>query len=212
MTGLALFLTTIVDTATGALDLFHVLCIFNLLSLAGIAILAKGKYPGRDRRIWVITALQLLVYCAVLAYIVLVLAKAPSFGPNNACNSQVVYVLMFANVHITSPAVRWTFAAILAIALVGGLVSLLSMTRLFFNPRIPQVTGSVDDEDPLRSFFGLMGSIFGSSYFIVMLELTIKRNNLGPGSGTWTFGQVLAMSLLLGPIVELGSLLLGKGD
>jgi len=45
-----------------------------------------------------------------------------------------------------------------------------------------------------------------------MLELMIKRNNLGPGAGLWTFGQVLAMVLLIGPLIELLALLLGKVD
>jgi len=46
VTGLALFLTTIVATARGSLALFHALCVFHLLGIVGISIRPKGRYPA----------------------------------------------------------------------------------------------------------------------------------------------------------------------
>lgn len=45
---------------------------------------------------------------------------------------------------------------------------------------------------------------------MVMLELMIRRNELLPSIADWTFGQVLAMMMLIGPLTESASLLLGK--
>jgi hypothetical protein len=45
----------------------------------------------------------------------------------------------------------------------------------------------------------LLGHLGARVYIVVMLELIIKRNELLPGIPEWTFGQGLAISILLGP-------------
>ncbi|KAL4860772.1 hypothetical protein BDV12DRAFT_204700 [Aspergillus spectabilis] len=57
----------------------------------------------------------------------------------------------------------------------------------------------------------LLGHLGARVYIVVMLELIIKRNELLPGITEWTFGQVLAISMLIGPVIELLSLILGMG-
>lgn len=49
-------------------------------------------------------------------------------------------------------------------------------------------------------------------YLIVSLEQTIKRNNLSPEEKGWTFGQVIAIFLLLGVANELFNVVLAKWD
>lgn len=44
------------------------------------------------------------------------------------------------------------------------------------------------------------------------MELTVLRNNLGPDERKWTFGQVLAVFLLLGVAAEVANILLAKLD
>ena len=45
---------------------------------------------------------------------------------------------------------------------------------------------------------------------VVTLEQTISRNNLSPEERAWTFGQVLAIAMLLGVVVEVINILLPK--
>jgi hypothetical protein len=57
--------------------------------------------------------------------------------------------------------------------------------------------------------------MLGRIYVISMLEAILRRNDLGPGIEAWTFGQVLAMMMLIGPLVEVVSALrkkAGGGD
>ena len=49
-------------------------------------------------------------------------------------------------------------------------------------------------------------------YGIVMLELTILRNDVSPAERPWTFGQVLAVFLLLNVVVEVFNMLLANID
>lgn len=49
-------------------------------------------------------------------------------------------------------------------------------------------------------------------YLIVSLEQTIQRDNINPQEKSWTFGQVLAIILLLGVAHELLNALLAKWD
>jgi hypothetical protein len=71
---------------------------------------------------------------------------------------------------------------------------------------------AAEDRPKRRVPYHLIGHLVASAYIIAMLELIIKRNNLGPGAGLWTFGQVLAMMMLIGPLIDLLSLIFGNVD
>jgi hypothetical protein len=49
-------------------------------------------------------------------------------------------------------------------------------------------------------------------YAIVTLEQTIQRNDIGPEEREWSFGQVLAIFMLVGVAVEVLSIFLAKMD
>ena len=83
--------------------------------------------------------------------------------------------------------------------------------RVIRKPQTNAVTS--EDEDEIRRLpYHLFGHWAGSAYIIAMLELIIKRNSLQPGIGQWTFGQLLAMVMLVGPVIEIAALLLGELD
>lgn len=48
------------------------------------------------------------------------------------------------------------------------------------------------------------------TYGTVMLELTIKRNNVAPGENVWSFGQIVAVVIAVGGINEVVHFFLGK--
>jgi uncharacterized membrane protein len=49
-------------------------------------------------------------------------------------------------------------------------------------------------------------------YMIVTLEQIVRVNKLSAEEGDWTFGQILAIFVLLGVVVEVVNILLGKLD
>ena len=57
--------------------------------------------------------------------------------------------------------------------------------------------------------YQMLGCVTGTVYLAVMTELMTKRNNLADGVNSWAFGQVLAIMMLLGPLIELASALVG---
>lgn len=70
--------------------------------------------------------------------------------------------------------------------------------------------GVVDARKNPSLWIYLIGHLAGSSYIIGMLELMIKRNKVDHAETAWTFGQLLAMVMLVGPLIELISLLLER--
>jgi hypothetical protein len=217
VTGLAIFLTTVIITARRSFDLFHALCVFNLLGIVGLAARPKGRYGGGGtvRRV-VFQAFYVLVTTGSLVYLIYVFATAPGFGDRAECNGSIRYVLFGVDIPATNPVLRWVFIAALALLLFGvccwmlfvGCVSIDALCgrdlRGFF--------GAHDQGEAKRRpvMYEVFSYLAATTYLAVMLELMIRRNPLGPGLDEWTFGQVLAMTMLVGPLIELASLLLGN--
>ena len=61
-----------------------------------------------------------------------------------------------------------------------------------------------------RSSRNLIGHLLFVTYGTVMLELTIKRNNVTPGKNVWRFGQIVTMVITVGGINEVVHFFLGK--
>lgn len=235
LNGLALFLAAAISASRGTLALFDALCIFNMLALAGIAIQPRGSYMTREAgadgdeltraqktHAWAFGGFYFAAVIGSLSFFIYVFATAPSFGATQegACNDSTVYVLFGFDIIATNDVFRWIFA--------GGMISLLA--GVFFALlissgiacciggdicRMTWTGGSADTDSgsgrrsSCRFPFHLIGHLFASSYFVAMLELMINRNTLGPGKNDWGFGQLLAVALLIGPLTEICSLLIG---
>jgi hypothetical protein len=247
ITGLALFLSTVILTARNTLDLFHAICIFHLLGLVGISITPKKGILGGAIRIWTFSTLYVIALAGSLGYLTYVFATAPTFGSNPECNSTVKYVLFGINIPATNPVIRWIFVASFGVILLGFAFWLMFAAGALCSNACDCVGCCTDSDDeesshelstntatrtntlPRRSsnrserpstrsrkkrksFIYIIGHEIGCIYAIVMLELIIRRNALGPGLNDWTFGQVLAMMMLLGPLIELGSSMLGEKE
>lgn len=210
VTGLALFLTTVIYTARRSIDLFHAICVFHLLGLAGITISPKGHYPLGVVRTAIFNTCYNIVAIGYLVWLIYVFATAPTFGEHPECNHQTIYVIFGANVGATVAAFRWLvvagFACVLFVECIWATYSTFTCRKL---SRMLQEAS----EQELRRFPpSLLGHWAASAYIIGMLELMIQRNSLAPGIGLWTFGQVLAMVMLIGPVIELVGDIAGKLD
>ncbi|KAH6627167.1 hypothetical protein B0J18DRAFT_426659 [Chaetomium sp. MPI-SDFR-AT-0129] len=222
VTGLAIFLTTVIITARRSFDLFHALCVFHLLGIVGLAARPVGRYRAGVVRRVVFMAFYVLVTIGSLIYLIYVFATAPTFGERAECNDSLVYVIFGVDIPATSPVLRWLFVGALATLLFGLGCCLLIVACLgidaLFGRDLHGFFGERNEHEPHEvikkrpAVYQLVCYLAGTIYLAVMLELIIRRNPLGPGLDQWTFGQVLATTMLIGPFIELASLLLGKVD
>ena len=210
VTGLGLFLTTVVYTARNSIDLFHAICVFHLLGLAGITISPKGHYRSGAARTTIFVTAYMIVAIGYLVWLIYVFATAPTFGEHPECNQQIIYVIFGANIGFTIATLRWLFVAIFASLLIWTCFS--QVLVVYYGVSRGLREGS--DEKPRGFPPSLLGHWAASAYIICMLELIIQRNSLAPGIGLWTFGQVLAMAMLIGPLIELVGAITGnvEGD
>ncbi|KAF4119831.1 hypothetical protein GMORB2_3519 [Geosmithia morbida] len=200
-----------------------------MLALAGIAIQPKGTYGrsaddvgeeeltrAQKTHFWAFTSFYFAAVVGALLFFIYVFAKAPVFGGQAECNSSTVYVMFGFDIVATNDVFRWIFAGGIIALLVGVLFSLAiwSGVACCWGSDCLRLVGGGghDDGGRVRRWrfpFFLVGHVFASSYFIAMLELMIDRNTLGPGKDDWGFGQLLAVALLIGPLTEILSLLIG---
>lgn len=61
-----------------------------------------------------------------------------------------------------------------------------------------------------RGSRSLIARLMFVTYGTVMLELTVKRNNIAPGENVWSFGQIVAVVIAVGGINEVVHFFLGK--
>lgn len=178
--------------------------------------------------------LYVFAITAAMGYFIYVFATAPGFGARPECNDGTNYVLFGVNVRATNKVVRWIFVAIFAMLAVGFVAWLLSMTGMLCCIALdcccfkggrnrPQISNDVesgsghgfgfDSEDKTKlwnELIVMLGQLGACVYMIATLELIIIRNDLLSGLGEWEFGQLLAMMMLLGPLIELMALALGR--
>ncbi|KAG8803251.1 hypothetical protein FRC18_007350, partial [Serendipita sp. 400] len=201
VTGLALLLTTFISAGQGRIDLFHALCVFHLAGLTGFS-MRPSLRKGRSNRVsqlatFALFYLGLLGFCVFIVYL---LGTARRFGASPECNPQILYVLFGFNIPAVNYEFRWLFIAciifVLISVLVGGVIGFVVRAQ----------DDSDDEQEDGVNYMQFMGDLAGRAYIIAMLELIIRRNNVLSDGSVWSFGQILAMMMLIGPIIELTSL------
>ncbi|KAI9743097.1 MAG: hypothetical protein M1818_003392 [Claussenomyces sp. TS43310] len=196
LTGLALFLTTVVSAAQKNLDLFHAICLFHLIALVGVSIRSFGQKKNEDmsvERRAVSLVFYFIVAIGFLVFSIYLFATAPHFGSDSQCNDQVKFVMFGVDIQATNIVFRGIALFTMGLSMLGTILAILFYFKSF------------NEYTPLEgiNLYRVIGAIVGRSYIIAMLELIINRNNLGPGNTTWGFGQLLAMMMLLGPLIQL---------
>ncbi|QQK46790.1 hypothetical protein Pdw03_1688 [Penicillium digitatum] len=240
--GLALLCTAIYQTIQGDLTLFHAICVVHLLAILGMNMVSKGQYAGLGPwRLYFFSAIQILALAAFLAFNVYVWVTAPRFGSQPQCNKNTVYVLFGVSIKATSPIFRYVVLGTLGAVVAGYALTFTCMLPclcgfVLYQKRHPDAGDRFESqkrgwlnwfvefqhrpETPERLHgqallnFTLNKVAYCSFciYLIVSLEQTIHRNDLNPEEKGWTFGQVIAIFLLLGVANELLNVLLANWD
>lgn len=239
--GLALLFTAIYQTFRSQLTLFHAICVLHLLSLLGFGLTARGKYGhyGLARRI-VLWSIKVLLAAAFLAFVAYIWITAPTFGSQPKCNGSTIYVVFFVSIDATNVVFRYTIMALMiaflisaafGTALLGLFASICGIrkknrvvkdrdikTFMDILSRIRVRDGQLKSDVrwkwvPSQEDLGFMATrTLINVYGVLMLELTISRNDLGSDEREWTFGQIIAIFLLLGVAAEVFNLVLAKID
>ncbi|KAK2735694.1 hypothetical protein CKAH01_18947 [Colletotrichum kahawae] len=229
--GLALLCTAIVQTFQGQLTLFHAICVLHLLSLLGFGLVAQRKYSGVGVKRWAILAFfRAVIACAFIALTTNIWLTAPTFGSQPICNSSTLYVVFGISIKATDDVFRYIILAFMASMAVGWVISMIiwvifarclcgrrgrptSQDVQMFTNLWRQVKIADNWRNELsRQLVEMLIYTGINVYMIVTLEQIVARNNLSEEEKEWTFGQVLAIFVLLGVVVEVINILLAKVD
>ncbi|KAF8314205.1 hypothetical protein DL93DRAFT_2228034 [Clavulina sp. PMI_390] len=202
LNGFALLVTAVAQTASHKLDLYHAIIVMHQLSFLGISTLSSLPRRAGPVRVafYIVTmwsAVGLLVSWSMYVWI-----TAPSFGisalPSGdpQCNDSVKYVILFMNVRATVAWARWLAVTGFSLGALGVLIMGFIL--------ILSLGGGVDGVDTKESGIAWSFNILGWVYNVVMLELTIKRNNVAPGEHIWSFGQIVPVIIAISGIVDIG--------
>lgn len=185
--GLAILVTAIIFQSQGNLDLFHAVCVFNLVSLVGFAIQPKTGEEVKDHRF------KDLLYSAgfllFLAYSIQLFATALTFGSSPDCNDTVILVILGVKFPATQVVLRWMIVVMLFFLAGAVAVAWFVSPTLYGSTSGPNWPVAIEE-------------LAARAYLVSNLELTIRYNNVGEGLREWSFGQIMAMVLLLGPLVD----------
>ncbi|GKT46642.1 uncharacterized protein ColSpa_06823 [Colletotrichum spaethianum] len=237
--GLALLCTAVYQTFKGQLTLFHAICVLHLLSLLGFGLVAQRQYQGGGVNRWlVMAALRVIIACAFTALTAYIWVTAPTFGSQPDCNASTFYVVFGVSLHATNDVFRYVILALMASMAVGWVLSMVIYVFIAHcccggvrsgmkwarqvNPDVEtlkNVVARIKVSDPKYKRNLVSGQVVQlliqtgiNVYMIVTLEQIVKRNHLSEEEKEWTFGQVLAVFVLLGVVVEVINILLPKLD
>ncbi|KDR77967.1 hypothetical protein GALMADRAFT_1295472 [Galerina marginata CBS 339.88] len=197
ITGFALLLTAFVFTGQHKLDLFHAICLFHLIGLVGLTVTPSNiKFKNKFHRFFIYGAFY-GGFLGFAIFMIYVFATAPHFGTNPECNDTIRFVIFGINI----PATNFIFRIYLIVNFCLLLVRepVMGLLQGFF-----QSAENEEDDSETRGFSiaKVLCESTGRIYLIVMIELLLKRNPIGPGEGEWGFGQILSMMMLVGPVFQ----------
>jgi hypothetical protein len=187
-----------------------------LLALLGINVVPKARYACRATLQMVFTSCAM--FCAILVFVIWTLyvwITAPKFGSQPECNSSTIYVIFGVSIHVIEPVLRWVIVALTAsMALVLFVATLMTIPLRFCTQEQRSHQDGMyegnEQRPTARARAGIQAliTLCANIYFIVSLEQTISRNTIDVAEREWTFGQVIALFLLIGVAFDLLNLCL----
>ncbi|KAK1965367.1 hypothetical protein LY78DRAFT_97229 [Colletotrichum sublineola] len=181
-------------------------------------------------------ALWVIIACAFTALTAYIWATAPTFGNQPECNASTVYVVFGVSIRATNDVFRYVILVLMASMAVGWVISMVMYVFFVYcccggvrsgmkwarqvnqdAEALKNVVGRIKVSDPKYKRNLISGQVVQlfiqtgiNAYMVVTQEQIVKRNNLSEEEKEWTFGQVLAVFVLLGVVVEVINILLPK--
>lgn len=211
--GFGLTLSVLITAAQHQLPLAHAIIAMNLIYLANVTQIFvlyihvfTSSNPSRSSHYALSGAtLQNFFATACMIYIWAIAAKLDNILPHE---DATVFVFFFAPIPALK-AGRTLSITLLAISCGAGLPTLIKQTQ---TGRLPMRRPRAE----LRGNCAVSAWIFIPGFlYVVMLgstERQIHLNNFCPGNNSWTFGQILALTAAVPPIVEIVRIWLPKEE
>ncbi|KAK4160247.1 hypothetical protein QBC43DRAFT_325659 [Cladorrhinum sp. PSN259] len=186
----------------------------------------------------VLAVARVLVAGAFVALTAYIWLTAPQFGSQAECNSTTVYVVFGVSIRATDDVFRYVILVLLVVMAVGWVISLMIgylFARCCCGGVRETTTRSAEAKEGLGVWVAMYSRVVFADpahkrqalynqivsmlihtginvYMIVTLEQIVARNHLSEEESEWTFGQLLAIFMLLGVVVEVVNILLPKLD
>jgi len=211
ITGVALLLTAFVFAGQHKLDLFHSICLFHLIGLVGLTITPSNlKFRNSSHRLLVYSFffIGLLGFVALVTY---VLAIAPHFGTNSDCNNTIHFIVFGINIPATNLIFRCLFIANTVSFLLLPFVIAYAQSKIDSgdaSPSSDEKSAAISSANPDEKSAAIspanqaLSESASRIYLIIMIELLLHRNSIGPGEAEWGFGQILSVMMLFGPLYD----------
>lgn len=221
--GMALLCTAWYESTNNQLTLFHAIVVLHILSILGVNLATKiSPHNSPWIRFWMNGFLIICAVAGFIAFNVYVWIRAPNFGSQPECNSSVVYVLFGTSIKATNDVFRYIILGTLALIPATFVLTLIfglpcfavaccvcrdSVKRKCDCPPLLSRRSTGPQTGPRKlnwtneTVQATAYTVF-SIYAIVSLEQMISRNPVSEEESQMSFGQILALFLLLGPMVD----------
>ncbi|KAH9986662.1 hypothetical protein BJV74DRAFT_531954 [Russula compacta] len=230
--GLGLVITAVIQTVQDQLDLYHAIFVMQIIfSLNFVYSYGQRRFLRSSKRIFrmkIFIGVQTLSTVVFTVWLMYVWIKDSSFGSQPECNHLVKYVLVFADVRATVNWLRVLFIMNLVITAFTlffrfGAILFVYMEDLRnkFHNKLPSVVPRAPEppkqgvasarkapersaaEEAVRKYVN--ASVVWAVYGVATLELIVQRNrsNIQPGEDAWGFGQIIALILIFGSVIDI---------
>ncbi|KAI9459876.1 hypothetical protein BJY52DRAFT_1364694 [Lactarius psammicola] len=221
--GPTLLITALVQTIQRQLDLYHGIIVMQMVLSLQILhgfgmrryILAQKAFSLKMKLTIAIQILSLLIFYPWSFYVWI---NASRFGPQPECNDLVKFVLVFYTFRATVLWARYLCMTILAMttfSLLCYLVVIFIVLKVHEVHEVPSggETGNegnfwkrlIERLTKVLVCFVWVLSILAAVVCVANTELTVRRNkpNVQAGEGTWGFGQIVSVILILPSVIEI---------
>ncbi|KAI0298815.1 hypothetical protein BC826DRAFT_996738 [Russula brevipes] len=205
--GLSLVMAAVIQTLQGQLDLYHAIFVMHITfsSILCQRRFIQSRFSSADFRMTIFMTVQALSTVMFTVWLLYVMVKDSDFGSQPECNHLVRYVLVFIGVKATVTWLRVLFLIYLVLTSSMLLPGIHNKWRV-----VGQSPGQPEQEKPSErmtcrympvNFFSVIWAV----YDVVTLELIVQRNrtNIQPGEDAWGFGQIIAVVLIVGTVIDL---------
>ncbi|KAI9510546.1 hypothetical protein F5148DRAFT_1281828 [Russula earlei] len=226
--GFALVMTAVIQTLQGQLDLYHAVVVTQIVfSLNLFYIYALKRFfisSGRDYRMRIFIKVQVFSTLTFTIWSLFVWIKDSDFGSQPECNYLVKYVFFFVTVRAT---VGW-LRILLIVSLSSVIFQFFLLAAIY---KIWYAFADAEQEGQYRGTEqegrhrgteqgdahgpGAFGTVFtyivtfisatSAVFGVAFVELIVQRNSpiILPGENAWGFGQIIALILIFGSIIDI---------
>jgi hypothetical protein len=195
ISGITMIMTAIIQSGLNALSLFHAICLmFYILLIFVPFFFGCLRSPGKKGTMLI----YIIASLACEGWMLYFVLNAETFG--GQCNAEVWAATAQFDGHGINRSGLFGVTVTLMVFSIAALGYVVFPTRTKRKWRKHWVRTLLD-----RTLLVLIWCFW--AYFTVWLEDIIKKSNVTAGEGEWTFGQMLAIATLLGPLFECCSLI-----